>query len=87
MMQGPQGFVKGIGTGMQGAVGGVIGGTFESVSHISGSLYSVLKQTTGTEDTRSEQKAESIRQGIAQGVYGFGSEVGKGIKGIFTKSK
>jgi len=43
MLQGPRGFVAGVGTGMQGVVRGVVGGGFESLSHISGSLYSVVK--------------------------------------------
>jgi hypothetical protein len=61
MLQGPSGFVKGVGTGIQGAVGGVIGGGFDSVSHLSGSLYSVVKQTTGNEDHRPEEKAEGVK--------------------------
>lgn len=84
IIQGPSGFVKGVGSGIQGAVGGVIGGGFDSLGNITGSLYSVMKQTTGSEDTRDETiKAETMKQGLSQGVKGLGSEIGKGIGGIF----
>ena len=54
MHQGPEEFLQGIGTGMQGVVRGVIGGTFHSVSTITGSLYAVMKSTTGDEDLRKD---------------------------------
>lgn len=47
ILQGPRGFAAGVGTGVQGVVRGVVGGGFESLSHISGSLYSVVKQSAG----------------------------------------
>ena len=84
MLQGPRGFVAGVGTGMQGVVRGVVGGGFESLSHISGSLYSVVKQTAGDADTRAG-KAENFSQGLTQGVKGMGTEVSKGVTGIFSK--
>ena len=52
MMQGPTGFAKGVKSGSQSAIGKVIGGGFDSLSHVSGSLYSVIKETTGNEDNR-----------------------------------
>lgn len=39
MREGVGGFLKGVGKGMAGVVKGVIGGTFESVGTMSGSLY------------------------------------------------
>ena len=36
MLQGPTGFAKGVKSGMQGAIGNVIGGGFDSLSHVSG---------------------------------------------------
>jgi hypothetical protein len=38
---------------MQGVVKGVIGGGFESIGTIAGSLYGVVNQIAGAEDTRS----------------------------------
>jgi hypothetical protein len=43
MRNGPEDFIKGVGTGMQGVVRGVIGGSFQSLSNISGSLYTAFK--------------------------------------------
>ena len=57
MMQGPNGFVKGVGSGMQGLVKGVFGGGFKTISTFSGSIYSVVQTSTGGEDTRSQAKA------------------------------
>lgn len=66
---------------MQGVVRGVIGGGFESLSNLSGSLYSIVKHTTGHDDLRSE-RAETVRQGLAQAVKGFGHEVFIGVGGV-----
>ena len=60
MQQGPEEFLQGIGTGMQGVVRGVIGGGFYSLSAITGSLYAVVKSTTGSEDLRRKENAENI---------------------------
>jgi len=85
MTQGPTSFVKGVGTGMQGLVKGVIGGSFNSIGNFSGSMYSVIKTSTGQADTRSTQKVTGIVSGVSQGVKGIGSEVASGVSGIFTK--
>lgn len=53
MMQGPSGFIGGIGSGMQGLVKGVVGGSFSSLGNASGALYSVVQTSTGGVDTRS----------------------------------
>jgi hypothetical protein len=46
----------------------------------------VSKQTLGNEDLRDENsKAENVGQGLKQGVTGFGTEIFKGIGGVFTK--
>lgn len=84
MMQGPKGFVAGVGTGVQGVVRGVVGGGFESLSNISGGLYSVIKQTAGAEDFRNNEKAETFGQGLKQGARGAGAEVIKGVTGIIS---
>lgn len=42
-LKGPEDFVGGVGKGVQGLVSNVISGSFDSVSKISGSLYSLVK--------------------------------------------
>ena len=79
MLLGPKGFAAGVQTGVRGAVKGVVGGGFESLSKVSGGLYSVIKQTAGVEDDRDHQKAETISQGIRLGARGAGAEVVKGF--------
>lgn len=85
MRQGPTAFVRGVGTGMQGLVKGVIGGSFNSLGNISGSMYAVIKSTTGQEDKRSSQNATGVVSGVKQGVKGFGSEVASGLAGIVRR--
>lgn len=85
MSQGPTAFVKGVGTGMQGLVKGVIGGSFNSLGNITGSMYAVIKTTTGQEDNRSAQKATGVVSGVKQGVKGFGSELFSGVSGIVKR--
>lgn len=45
----------------------------------------MVKQSTGNEDNREEQKAEGLQSGISQGAKGFGKEIVSGVTGIFTK--
>jgi hypothetical protein len=54
MRHGVLGFAKGIGKGLAELVKGVIGGTFDSIDSLSGSLYSFLKEKTWGEDTRDD---------------------------------
>jgi hypothetical protein len=75
--------VQGLGTGVQAVVRGVVGGGFQSVSSIAGSLYSVVKQTAGSEDTRGAP-ASNVAAGVYQGITGLGSEVVSGVAGVFT---
>ena len=84
MREGVGGFLKGMGKGMAGVVKGVIGGTFESVGSMTGSLYSVLKESTWGEDTRDDH-ADNLGMGVVYGVKGLGVELYKGIGGVFTK--
>lgn len=63
IQESPEAFLRGIGTGLQGVVRGVIGGTFTSLSSITGSLYQVVKETTGGRDIR-DRRATNVRQGV-----------------------
>lgn len=83
MQQGPEEFIQGIGTGVQGVVKGVVGGSFQSISQMAGTLYLVIKQSTGGKDLRGVQ-SDSIIYGIYSGVKGFGEEIGYGLAGCFT---
>lgn len=42
LLQGPKGFVNGVGKGVRSLVANVIGGSFDSVSKITGSLYKIV---------------------------------------------
>ena len=84
MRQGTTGFLKGIGKGLGGLVKGVVGGTFDSLSALTGSLYSIIKETTWGEDTRDEV-AGNVGTGLYHGVKGIGVELYHGVGGVFVK--
>jgi hypothetical protein len=84
IQQGPEAFLTGLRTGVQGIIKGVIGGSFESLSLISGSLYDVVKQTSGNEDTRHDN-ATNIVDGVYYGLKGIGIEVYQGARGLIVK--
>ena len=52
MLKGPDEFIGGIGKGVQSLVGNVISGGFESISKITGSLYSVVKNVSGEKNVQ-----------------------------------
>ena len=82
MKQGTYGFVKGIGKGLQGVVKGVVGGTFDSLDTLSGSMYSVIKEITWGQDKRQRRQRSG---GIVDMVKGVGEELADGVTGVFTK--
>ena len=47
LLKGPDEFVGGVGKGIQSLVSNVISGGFDSVSKITGSIYSVVKNISG----------------------------------------
>lgn len=65
-------------------VKGVVGGTFDSVGSLTGSLYAVIKDSAWMEDTR-QDKADNIGMGLAYGVKGIGVELYYGVGGVFSK--
>ena len=84
MRQGTGGFLKGVGKGLGGLVKGVVGGTFDSLSALSGSLYSIIKDSTWGEDERDEV-AGNVGTGLYYGVKGIGVELYYGVGGVFVK--
>lgn len=65
-------------------MGNVVSGGFESLSKITGSLYTVMKNVSGEKNVQI-QRSEHIGQGIYHGVSGGVSELVGGFTGIFTK--
>jgi hypothetical protein len=84
MIKGPKEFVGGVGKGVTSLVTGVVSASFDSVSKISGSLYSVAKNVTGQE-AMLQKKSENALEGVYDGVLGGGKEILGGVTGIFTK--
>ena len=50
LLKGPKEFVGGVGKGVKSLVTGVISSSFDSVSKITGSLYSVAKSVSGDKE-------------------------------------
>ena len=84
LIKGPKEFVGGVGKGVTSLVTGVVSASFDSVSKISGSLYSVAKNVTGQE-TLPQKKSENALEGVYDGVLGGGKELVGGVTGVFTK--
>ena len=79
LLQGPKGFVSGVGKGVKSLVSNVIGGSFESVSKITGSLYKIVGQD--------KQAGNSITQklGINDLTSGVAGIVIKPYEGLKTR--
>jgi hypothetical protein len=76
--------VGGIGKGVKSLVTNVVSGGMDSISKISGSLYSVVKSAAGEENVQLK-RPDNVFEGAYQGVIGGGSEIIGGITGVFTK--
>ena len=64
LLKGPDEFVGGVGKGVQSLVTNVVSGGFDSVSKITGSLYSVVKNVGGEKNTQIERP-----DNVVEGVY------------------
>ena len=84
IQQGPEEFIQGIGTGVQGVVKGVVGGSFQSIAQMAGTLYLVIKQSSGGKDLRGV-KSDSVIHGIYSGVKGIAEEIVYGLTGCDSK--
>jgi vacuolar protein sorting-associated protein 13A/C len=76
--------VGGIGKGVKSLVTNVVSGSFDSISKISGSLYSVVKSASGSKNVQLK-KPDHVFDGIFQGVKGGMTELVGGVTGVFTK--
>jgi hypothetical protein len=84
LLKGPEEFVGGIGKGVSSLVSNVVSGGMDSVSKITGSLYTVVKNVQGTKDMKATQ-ATGVFDGAYQGVKGGVGELLGGVTGIFSK--
>lgn len=84
LQESPEAFFLGVSTGVQGVVGGVIGGGFENLGLMTGSMYNVVKMTAGNNIKRRDH-ADNIAQGVYYAIKGLGVEVYDGLTGIVWK--
>lgn len=84
LLKGTDEFVGGVGKGVQSLVSNVISGSFESMSKITGSLYTVVKNVSGEKNAQI-RRTEHIGEGIYYGVKGGVKELVQGVTGIVTK--
>ena len=84
LLQGPEEFVGGVGKGVKSLVTNVVSGSMGSVSKITGSLYTVIKNVSGEENVRIK-KADHIFDGVYKGVKGGVGELIGGVTGLVTK--
>ena len=86
LLKGPKEFASGIGKGVKSLVSGVISGGFGSVSRITGSLYSVVRQVGGEGDSYERiNQNDNIAEGIYHGFKGGLQDLAEGVTGLFTK--
>lgn len=84
LLKGPSEFVGGISKGVQSLATNVVSGSMDSVSRVTGSLYSVIKNVAGEKKTEIK-KPDHFFDGLYLGVKGGVSELVGGFTGIFTK--
>mmetsp|Transcript_21633 Transcript_21633/g.15886 ORF Transcript_21633/g.15886 Transcript_21633/m.15886 type:complete len:91 (+) Transcript_21633:1144-1416(+) len=72
-----------MGRGVKSLVTNVVSGSFECISKISGSLYSLVKNVGGEEVQL--KKPDHVFEGIYLGVSGGLGEIFTGVTGLVTK--
>ena len=83
---GPKEFGIGVAKGVGNVFYGVIGGIFDVIQRISGTLYAATQSLTGHDresmSIEDENEPSNILSGFAEGFAGFGKEIGKGFYGF-----
>ena len=83
---GPKEFGIGVAKGFGSLIYGIVGGVFNSVQRISGTLYAATQSLTGYDresiSIEHENEPTNIISGFAEGFKGFGREIGKGFYGF-----
>lgn len=86
-LQGPDKFGKGIAKGINSLVSGIVGGSFDAIGKISGTLLYAAKNITGNDNKLNNidynDEPNNVLSGVGIGVYSGVKEIGKGIAGIF----
>jgi hypothetical protein len=86
LLKGPGAFATGVGKGVKSLVSGVVSGGFGSVSRITGSLYSVVRQVGGDENSYERiNRNDTAAYGIYHGLKGGLQDLGEGVSGLFMK--
>ena len=80
---GPKEFGIGVAKGFGSLIYGIVGGIFDFIQRISGTLYAATQSLTGHDresmSIEDENEPSNIISGFAQGFAGFGKEIGKGF--------
>ena len=85
LIRGPKSFARGVGKGVKSLVSGVIGGGFGSISKMSGSLYNVLRTTTGEVALSHDISTENIGKNMVIGFKDGFLDIAHGIFGLAVK--
>lgn len=98
LIGGPKSFTKGLGKGVNSLVSGIVTGSFDSISKISGTLYDFLKKSTGDQITPkffSTSIGKNMLAGLGEGfkdlfngfahlfIKPYNGVLSKGAKGFF----
>jgi vacuolar protein sorting-associated protein 13A/C len=87
LMQGPTQFTKGLAKGVTGLLNGVVGGSMDSVSKITGTLYTTVHGILGKKEAQlmdEDDEPENLLVGVAQGITGGYKELKEGLTGFFV---
>ena len=87
LMQGPTQFTKGLAKGVTGLLNGVVGGSMDSVSRITGTLYTTVHGILGKKEAQlmdEDDEPQNLFVGVAQGITGGYQELKEGLTGFFV---
>ena len=87
LMQGPTQLGLGLAKGVTGLLNGVVGGTMDSVSKITGTLYTTVHGILGKKEAlimnNEDDEPENLLVGATQGIEGGYQELKEGVTGFF----